>query len=226
VSSVFLRASSGSSIRGHVTLEGTPLPSPRNIEIATAPVDPDLAPSGASALAEAEVRGDWTFEMAGITGRRRLRVTRMPSTWALKAILLNGVDITDLSLWFGASGQSLNDVEVVLTHRTTEVSGAVLDARGRAVSDTAVIVFSVDRERWYPASRFIGYARAKDGTFTFSGLPSGDYFVAAVARAADLDADVLTGGWQEPEFLDSLASRATRLRLADGEKVELKIATD
>jgi hypothetical protein len=226
VSSVFLRASSGSSIRGHVTLEGTPLPNPRNIEIATAPVDRDLAPSGASALAEAEVRADWTFEMAGINGRRRLRVARTPSTWALKAILLNGVDVTDLSLWFGASGQSLNDVEVVLTHRTTEVSGAVLDARGRAVSDTAVIVFSVDRERWYPASRFIGYAQVKDGTFTFRGLPSGDYFVAAVAGAADLDADVFTGGWQEPEFLDSLASRATRLRLTDGQKVELKIATD
>jgi carboxypeptidase family protein len=225
VSSVFLRASSGSSIRGHVTLEGTPLPNPRNIKIATAPVDPDLAP-GASALAEAEVRADWTFEMAGINGRRRLRVTSTPSTWALKAILLNGVDITDVSLWFGASDQSLNDVEVVLTHRTTEVSGAVLDARGRAVSDTAVIVFSVDRERWYPASRFVGYAPAKDGTFMFRGLPSGDYFVAAVARAADLDADDLTGGWQEPEFLDSLASRATRLRLTDGQKVELKIATD
>jgi hypothetical protein len=226
VSSVLLRASSGTNIRGHVTLEGTPLPNPRQIEIATVPVDPDLAPSGASALAETEVRADWTFEMAGITGRRRLRVTRTPSTWALKAILLNGVDITDVSLPLGASGQSLNDVEVVLTHRTTEVSGAVRDARGRAVSDTSVIVFSVDRERWYPASRFVGYARAKDGTFTFRGLPPGDYFVAAVARAADLDADDLTGGWQEPEFLDRLASRATRLRLTDGERVELNIPGD
>jgi hypothetical protein len=110
-----------------------------------------------------------------------------------------------------------------LRHR---VGGSMIFVHGRAVSDTAVIVFSVDRERWYPASRFVGYARAKDGTFMFRGLPSGDYFVAAVARAADLDTDDLTGGWQEPEFLDSLASRATRLRLTEGKKVELKIATD
>jgi hypothetical protein len=137
-SGVVLRTSSGSRIRGRVTLEGPTLPNPRDIEIGTVPLDPDLAPSGASALAEAEVRADWTFEMAGINGRRRLRVARMPAGWALKAILLNGVDITGVPLRFGASGQSLSDVEVVLTSRTNDISGAIVNARAeRAQRETA-----------------------------------------------------------------------------------------
>jgi hypothetical protein len=68
----------------------------------------------------------------------------------------------------------------VLTDRASEVVGRVADDRARPVSNAGVIVFSADRSRWYPASRFMrDTTTTPDGSFRISGLPGGNYFVAA-----------------------------------------------
>ena len=71
----------------------------------------------------------------------------------------------------------------VLTDRVSELRGAIADDRARPAPDANVIVFSTDRDRWYPASRFLRTAVAgADGAFTIAGLPFGSYYAAAVAR--------------------------------------------
>ena len=54
---------------------------------------------------------------------------------------------------------------------------------------------------------------AQDGTFRVEGLPPGDYWFAAVDRVDTANA----GEWQNPEFLETLVSRASRIVLAAGE---------
>jgi hypothetical protein len=78
-----------------------------------------------------------------------------------------------------------------------------------------VVVFPVQRTYWTPHSRHLKYAQARgDGSFEITGLPPGEYWVAAV--------DVLETGpggdeWQHPAVLDALAPRAERLTLAESE---------
>ena len=50
-------------------------------------------------------------------------------------------------------------------------------------------------------------------------LPPGDYFVAAVSGMSVLREGV--DAWQDPEFLDSIALRATHVTLTDGAKLSI-----
>lgn len=84
----------------------------------------------------------------------------------MKEVRAGATDTTDGAIMFGRKDQSLTDVEVVLTDRVTELSGRIEDDGGRPAVDAHVIVFSTDRERWYPASRFLGEVTvAHDGVY-------------------------------------------------------------
>jgi hypothetical protein len=182
------------------------------IPLSAIPVAMDRSPLVGNPPASAGTRDDWTFEVAGISGPRLLRLTTAPRGWALKAVLLNGSDVTDKPLPFGTRDQSIADLEVVITDRTTELSGTVTDTRGRGVSDCAVIVFATDRELWAHPSRFVMMARSdRGGGFAVQRLPPGEYFVAALDR-------LIEGEWQDPDLLESLAGDATKLTLGESEK--------
>ena len=165
------------------------------------------------------MHSDWSFEMSGISGPRRLRLLQAPRGWGLERILVNGVDATDTPLPFGADNQSLADVEVVLTRRVTEVGGRVADDRGKPVADARVVVFSADSDLWYDRSRFLKMSASDaEGAFVVRDLPPGDYFVAAVDRRR---ASEDNGEWMNPELLDSLTPGASRITLAEGQKISM-----
>lgn len=220
VADLVLQTMAGSSITGRFTFESddpSKQPSPSGVALSPIPIDFDLSP--ANNWASADIHDDWTFEMTGITGPRRLQLLSAPSGWSLKEILVNRIDVTDRPLSFGRKEQSLTDVEVVLTNRVNEVAGAVTRS-GKRASGATVIVFSSDRDDWYFTSRFVRKATAHpDGDFTLTGLPFGSYYAAAVA-ALPADGD---DGWQDPAFLESLISRASSVRLADGQKVSVTL---
>jgi hypothetical protein len=219
VTGLLLRTSPGSTISGRITLEGAGSLPLRAVELAPVPVDPDWF---GGQTARADVHDDWTFDVAGLNGPRRLRLARVPLGWALKGVYLNGIDVTDRPMLFGTAAQSISGLEVVLTDRLTEVSGVVADRNGRPIAESSVIGFSTDPDLWYQDSRFVRRAAPRsDGMFAISGLPPGEYFVAAVARRGFEEER------QDPEFLDSIARQATRIVLAEGQKVAVivKLAT-
>lgn len=147
-------------------------------------------------------------------------IDRRASGWDLKAVIANGVDVTDAALPFGTNDDSLEDVRVVLTNRLTELSGTVTDSRGAAANDYALLIFSSDRERWYPGSRFLRRSGAQSaGNFAVTGLPPGDYFVAPVSGTRVLRENV--DAWQDPEFLEAISSRAARAALTEGQKLSI-----
>jgi len=225
IDDLVLRTSSGSAISGRVTFEGDNPPRPHEIGLRPVAVEPDLNPRlddagafGSGPAGFADVNDDWTFEIAGISGARKLRLINPPGGWALKAIFLNGADVTDRTFTLGRQDQSVRDLQVVLTNQVTAIEGMVADERGRAVRDCVVIAVPTDREaRSYP-SRFLDHSLCqRDGSFVIRGLPPAEYLVAAIVRRSNQLADE----WQDPELLESLTPGATRIVLSEGQKVSV-----
>ena len=220
VTGLELHMSAGVRVTGHVTFESvlnTMPPEPGAVEVSPLPVDFDLVPSSVAA-ANPDKQGD--FELQGISGARRLQVTKVPAGWSVRAILANGRNVTDEVLQFDRADQRWNDVEVVLTDRVTEVSGTVSDANARAVPDARVIVFAADRNAWYPGSRFVtSVVTSADGTYSVPGLPAGSYLAAVGANTPGDDS------WQDPALLDSMRLSAKLVSLGDGQRqiVNLRI---
>jgi protocatechuate 3,4-dioxygenase beta subunit len=213
VTGLRLQTSMGSTITGHFTFDsfsGAAAPAPTAIAVSPVPVDFDLAPP---AIAETSGNAEGVFHLEGITGLRRLQVTRTPPGWMAKSILVNGRDVTDQILDFGRQDDSLEDVEIVLTDRINQVTGMVSDGQARPVSGARVVLFSADRERWYPSSRFIRSAvTAADGSFAIAGPPTGSYFVAPALRTPVGD-----NAWEDPQFLESLRPAATAVTVGDAQ---------
>jgi hypothetical protein len=214
VTGIVLISGAGGSARGTIRFEGG---------------DPPAAPPAMSALmaidtsevglpmpAAGLVKPDWTFEMKGLTGRRKIAFNNPPAGWTLKSIIVNGTDVIDTGLEV-APGAEVADVEVLLTNRTTEVTGTVQDAKGAAVPDYAVVVFATDSQLWGYTSRYVRVGRAdQTGRFMIAGLPAGSYTAVAL--------DYLESGQEsDPEFLERLKSLGTSLRLAEDEKKALTL---
>jgi protocatechuate 3,4-dioxygenase beta subunit len=215
-----LQLSAGSSVTGRVTFDsfqGAKEPRPGQIEITPVPIDADQS---TASPANAAIRDDWTFEILGVNGPRRLQLQQTPAEWTLKAIRVRGIDVTDRPLAFGRRDQSLTDVEVVLTDRLTAVSGTIVDDRARPAAGAHLVVFPIDRDRWYPASRYLRTAvAASAGAITLAGLPPGSYYASAVAQLpADGD-----DAWQDPAFLESLVPRAASFALGEGQRQVLTL---
>ncbi len=107
----------------------------------------------------------------------------------------------------------------VLTHHVSELSTVMRDST-RTAPEAAVFVFPTDRDLWYPDSRFMRRTTSgTDASFSVSGLPFWSYYVASLERLP------LAGGsdWQDPEFLESLVTRAMTVTLAEGRKETLRV---
>ena len=226
VTDVTLAMSAGSTISGRIAFDDGDAPATtEGFEVSPLGSDRDFVSLAGDPVARADVHDDWTFEMSGVNGPRRLQVVRAPEGWMVKAILANGLDVADEPMLFGTDDQSLRDVAIVMTRRVSGIAGTVADENGRgSFSDAAVVVFATDRERWYAASRFVAAADASgDASFAVRALPPADYYVAAVdkRRIADVFAET-----ENPEFLESLVANATRVVLGAGQRatVALRVA--
>jgi len=220
VSGVVVRTSTGSSVTGRFSFNGNQRATakPSDFELTAIPTDLDLSPPGHPA--SARIRDDWTFEMSGLNGPRRLQLVRTAPGLAVEKILVNGADETDRPIPFGARAQSLANVEVVLTDRVSVLSGRVVDDRARPVVGASVIVCSADRQLWYASSRYLRHSQTgQDGGFSVTGLPAGSYYATAVARIPT-DGE---GAWQDRQFLESLLPGASAITIADGQEAALTL---
>jgi protocatechuate 3,4-dioxygenase beta subunit len=215
VTGLVVRMSAGSSVAGRISFDApnrSTQPARSSIEISPIPTDFDQSPPDPFAVAE--IRPDWSFDIFGLNGPRRLQVVRAPPGWTLKEIRVNGLDVTDRPLPFGRSEQSLAGIEVVFTDRLSVLSGTVRDDDARPAPNAQIVVFSTDRTRWYSTSRFLrAFSAGNDGRFSVEGLPFGTYYTTALGR---LPADG-EDAWQDPAFLSSLIGRASTVTVRDGE---------
>jgi hypothetical protein len=160
------------------------------------------------------VREDWTFELPGLIGPQRMRVTA-PREWTVRSIRLDGRDITDSPFEF--TGKDVDGIVVQLTQRMTTVTGQASGERGQRMSAAMVVFFAEEREKWQPGSRFVRAVPVdQGGRFTVRALPPGRYLAVALdefEQGLESDADAL----------EELRRFGARLTLAEGESATLNL---
>jgi hypothetical protein len=177
--------------------------------------------SGASSAAidsmTTSANGSRQIRLTGASGPTRVRVTNLPDEWAVKAILIDGADVTDAPINFRGSVEG----RLVLTDRITEVNGTVnpANAGGREVERQAhVVIFSADSSKWTYPSRFIRWSRSDEqGSFSVKGLPGNErYLAVAVNYLEDREAE-------DPQFLERMRGRASAISLNEGERKTIDV---
>jgi hypothetical protein len=145
------------------------------------------------------------------TGRYLIRIGA-PTGWTVKSVIAEGHDLSETPFDLGAS--DLKNVVVTFTDRPTKLTGLAHTKDGSADPDALVVVFPTDPAGWTDfglAPRRLRSARPlKNGMYTITGLPAGDYYVAAISEDA-------ISSWENPDVLAELSRLATHVSLADGD---------
>ena len=220
ITGVAIATAPAATASGRLLFEGTTRSAvrPASFWLTTVPTTPGLAPDPIGART-VRIRDQETFELRGLSDRRVFRIDFLPAGWLVKSVTLDGTDVTDSGIDF-KPGQNVSNIEIVLTTRSTTLSGTVQDDRAKPLTDYAVVAFSPDPARWGYQTRFVRSARPnQDGRFDLEGLPPGDYLVAALEYLEP-------GDESDPEQLEKWKPGSTSVRLGDGEtkSVTLKLA--
>lgn len=178
--------------------------------VMVAEVPDALGPAGLT-----KVNDDLTFQGRVQPGRQFVRLGSQKDVM-LKAVRLNGADVTDSGIEFRA--EDVAGVEVELTRQISQLSGTVADEKGAPAKDYSVVVFPRAADQWKaPASRYFGDSRPdQNGRFLVRALPPGDYYAIALEY-------VEPGGGTDPEFLERIHDRAQPFSLRDGEAKTLDL---
>jgi len=117
VSGVVVRTSRGATASGRVVFEGAATPPAGNVDIHVYEVGED-PPDLSSRLTT--VGGDGTFILTPLFDECLIGVSGVPG-WTLKAITVNGRDVTDTPMTVDG-GESISGATIVLTDRVTHAS--------------------------------------------------------------------------------------------------------
>jgi hypothetical protein len=177
-----------------------------------------LLPIGARLVTADSLRGaaagvvapDGTFDLKNVApGRYQLLLGSPDAAWSPVSAVFGDRDVLD-SLVEIAPGTTTGTLVVTFSDKTTRLSGKLETATGGAVSDVFVLAFAADPGLWGPYSRRVKAVRpSSDGTYAITGLPAGDYLLAAVT-------DVDQEDWQNPSFLEQLVPASVKLSLVAG----------
>lgn len=157
-----------------------------------------------------------TFELGELNQPFFLRINA-PQGWSVTRIVMGGADVTDSKAIVVPLGQQ-GEVRVVLTDRTTVVSGRVAK-EGQSMSGD-VVVFPADPARWGFPSRYVRHVEADDrGRFRVAGLPPYERYLAVATDYLE------TGEENDPEFLEHFREQALPFSLgaADTRTLDLPL---
>jgi hypothetical protein len=217
------------SVSGRLVFDGTTPPPPDlskiRVSLGPAPTTGTTTTTITMGGAPPEINADGTFTLTGATpGRYRLNASvpgplstglTSPTTpaWSVKSILSGGVETLDSALEISTS--DLSGVVITFTDRPTELSGRLVDGKGKPTPEYWVVAFTTDRTFWTPGSRRVRTMKPDaEGKFKLIGLPPGEYYMVALT---ELDQADMT----DASFLEQLAAASFKITLGDGEKKTL-----
>jgi hypothetical protein len=212
----------GVTLSGNFTVESSGTPAPTDYSVFRVEVpELDPLPGGGTGrggpFGGRGVEKNGSFAIANLQpGLHYIRVTggaqgQGQALWTVKAINVAGQDVADSAIEL-KPGENVENVTIILSDRTTEISGTVRDPRNAGTAAISVIAFSSDPSHWRPQSRRIQAVRTdQSGAFRLRNLPPGDYFLLATD-------DVEQGEWFDPAFLENARSAAQRISLSEGDK--------
>ncbi len=205
------------TISGKLILEGlSPPPNPlTRVRIGLESVDPARAgidPMRSGSSGSVAVAADGSFAVPNvIPGRYNLRASNAGGPWTMKSATVDGHDVADAPLVI-APGRDVANAVVTITDKPAGISGVLYDAAGRGTPEFSIVAFSTDRAAWANGSRRVRVTRPNTaGAFDISGLPPGEYYLAALANYE-------TSDLADPLFLEQVAATSSyKITLADGE---------
>ena len=216
----------GTTLEGRMTFDVAAGTNPAGLELTYAAADVDRSPPvrRSSFVREFGPGGAWdgTFRMTGLFGPSRLTLPRLPgcNSCYLKSARVNGNDAADTPFDFGLRGGTIRDVEVVVSDAGATIEGRVADETEAVLAAEMIVMPALEALR-YQTSRHLktGFKRS-DGRFEVTGLPPGEYIVAA-ARIDD--AAIVTFDPGDPGFAALLAARGTRVTVFERERVSVNL---
>lgn len=159
-----------------------------------------VAPDGTFVLHD--VRGPRIFRTAGVGPRSR-------RWWSPGPVLLDGHDITNEPV--DATREPVGEIVIVFTQAPSTIFGRVEDVAGLTTPGACVVLLPEERDLQRGWSTAVGTARAdRRGQFYFTGLPQGEYVVAAFDGQACPSRPEVIGQARE------LTRRATHVQVAEG----------
>ena len=202
------------TLTGQTSFSGGPAPSAEQlgrVPIVLAPVDAAMMPAPRGSL-DASGR----FVIRGIVpGQYFVRVDAAPPGWYFKSAIVAGRDASETPFELSIASD-VSTVAITFTNRPTEIVGTVRDARGVAAGGATIVVVPAAPTAVLSQIRTRELRSASTGAYVITGLPPGDYLVAAIDEA-------LAEGWQEAGRLAVLRTQATRITLGDAEQRTLDL---
>ena len=216
VDQIVLRMTTGATATGRIAIDGsTAVPfRPQDLQLYTVPVGSVDVPVG---LGVGQVSQDWSFAIHGMGEGQLIRLLGLPEEWTLRAVLLDGRDVTDQPVELPA-GETTAGFTIEVTNRTARFRATIVDDTGQPVTGARLVIFSADPARWQYPSRFVHSVRSdQDGIIDVRGLPPEDYLTFAATGIA-------IGAETDTVFLERLRPAATAVTLGAGEMRELSIS--
>jgi len=157
---------------------------------------------------------DGTFSVQGVAPWTYAFQASLPAgtaeTWWLRSAMLDGRDLLDEPLIVGSD--DISGVELTFTDQQNVLSGSLQTAGGAAASQCYIVVTPADGRPWRERSRRFAVVRpASNGQFKLTGLPAGDYLLAALA-------DFETDDFGDSSLLAQLAAQSVKVTIMDGQE--------
>jgi hypothetical protein len=150
-----------------------------------------------------------------MVGPFTIRVQGVPDGWTVKAMFIDGREVTDDVVDLNGQDATLR---IVMSDRPSSVMGTV-QSRGEPVDD-AVIVFPEDESKWTFPSRYVRTTRAdRQGRFRIATC------LQASATSRRRSTRSRMAKQDDPLFLERIRSRAVSFALKEGEQRSVFLET-
>jgi hypothetical protein len=215
---IVLSADPGGTLTGRlVTDNGSPLPVSRGTLRVTGQTTVPGRRSQGVPIGDTNgvVGSEGDFTLKGVSGPSMLRVSPLPPGWAIKSVEVGDKDYVDTPLEI-TGGRQVDGARIVLSNRFPTLTGQIADEKGNPAEGT-VLLFPGDASKWVEAAGTLRSARPDQaGRFKLESIRPGDYFAVALDYVQQ---------WQvnDPEFLEDLREKATKVTLEEGQSAELAL---
>jgi hypothetical protein len=162
-----------------------------------------------------QIKDDGTFLMKNVQPDKfRMSLGGVPPGCYIKAIRFGGQDVTHttLDLTGGAGGH----LDIVISPNAAEISGIVRNDKGEAAADMMITLWSPEADMPGSLDPVRQSRTDATGNFKFSGLPPGDYRIAAWER-------IEPGMSGDPDFRKKFDSSSTAVKVREGARENLEV---
>ena len=206
----------GISVSGRVIFEGKSDEARQVVRISAMPEE-DARNVVAMVMGDAvAVEADGRFHIPGVFGKVVFRAGFLPQNVMLKAVRLNGVDITNTPL--DATGtEDITNLEVVLVDQQSRLVAYAKNARGEIQYNFRFIVYPANPKPGDVTVRFQHNASPSNtGQINIGRMPPGEYVGLAVHG-------VQPGEEWDPELRKRIVQFGKRFTLREGETLQMDV---